>query len=252
MNACDFCHKTLSSKRALLRHQNVCNKKEIHILGNQLRTQREQYESQLRTQREQYESQLQSQKEQYEHQIELITEQLNEFKVQIFEIAKQPKQIHHSTTQNNQLQKTLIIQQLAPMTLTRERVESELILQDSEEMFRRGPNAFKEFIIELLHDSETGKPMIMCTDSARRVFIYVDENGEVQKDIGMQHVHTILSGPLQNFAIREYIRLRELYPKQADGLYDILQRIETYVRDINQFADCHFKNMFEKNKVMIQ
>lgn len=195
---------------------------------------------------------LRKNNEQYEVQIQLLKEQLEEFKNQIFEIAKQPKNVNHNTqnTHTNN-QKTLIVQHLAPLTLTQEKVIAELENRDKEALFRGGADAFREFIIELLHDSNTGKPMIMCTDAARRMFIYIDENGEIQKDIGMQKVHTILSGPLKDFAIREYIHLKKLYPDQADILYRVLKQIEFQVHDINRFADNEFKNMFEKSKFLL-
>jgi DNA repair exonuclease SbcCD ATPase subunit len=103
MLICKYCEKVITNKFNLSKHIKICKRKEIFDLHerhentkeqyeNQLRTTIEQYENQLRITIEQYENQLRTTREQYENEIESLKEQLSEFKTQLFDIAKQPKQ----------------------------------------------------------------------------------------------------------------------------------------------------------------
>ena len=116
---CEFCSKIFSFRKSLKRHYPVCREKLIHeieqikventqlqVEKNQLVQQLEQLEQkcqskkkQLDQQRKEYEQQLDQLHKEHEqqlhikeHEIQSLKEQLSEFKNQLFEIVKQPKQ----------------------------------------------------------------------------------------------------------------------------------------------------------------
>jgi DNA repair exonuclease SbcCD ATPase subunit len=110
---CDFCNQNLSNSQSLKRHHTTCKKRTCFLIQenfqHQIQSLKEQYEQQIQSLKEQYEQQIQSLKVQHkqqiqslkvqhEQQIQSLKEQLSEFKNQIFEIAKHPKQ---STVTNN-------------------------------------------------------------------------------------------------------------------------------------------------------
>lgn len=198
--ACEFCKRIFTQNRNLKQHTERCKQKDIVLLTQQYESQIQIIQEQLEHQREEYEKQLEHQKEQYEQHIQSLKEQLTEFKTQIFEIAKQPKQINNNnskhTTNNNQ--KTLnIMNQLTPYDLTVERVQNILDKYSLEKIFKNGPNSIADFVVEkILTDTETQKPKLIATDRSRGVFKYKDSDGNIHIDNKLTKTTDILQQPL--------------------------------------------------------
>lgn len=198
MNVCQFCTVNFSTNQSLKRHYSRCKDK----MNSEITTN---YETQLQTQREQYEFQLQS-----------LREQLDEFKTQLFEIAKQPKQNitnHNNSKTTNQIQNNQYNQYreyLAPMTLTQEKVRAKLLENGCQQkLFEGGKHAIIEFVIELL--CEDGKQMVIRVDLNRNIYriddkIYVDED--------LIEIRDIFTEPIKKSLLKEYSRLSEMYPKK--------------------------------------
>ena len=224
MSNCEFCKKLFCSNQTLNRHIKICKNKQIfdkeiqiQTFQTQLQTQKEQYETQLQIQKEyyetqyvtqyvtQYETQLQTQHTQYEIQIQNLREQLDEFKTQIFEIAKQPKEqntIHNTTkTMTTHNEKINVLNQLAPMDFEQSEEEIEKIIKAhfTEEVFLGGPRAIAQMIVRhILQDPESNKFRLLCTDSSRKHFKYVNaKTGEVQIDHRFQKFYDLLKTPSQ-------------------------------------------------------
>jgi hypothetical protein len=223
---CKYCEKTITNKFNLSKHIQICKRKEIFEIRQYL-------ESQLNEQQKYYEEKLDQQQMQYEKQIEKLEQQLTEFKTQIFEIAKQPKQIlnnnnsnNTNTTHNNQ--KTLnIVNQLAPYDLSIEMVQETLEKYALEKIFKDGPTSIADFVIEkILTDTTTQKPKLIATDRSRGVFKYKDAEGNVHIDNKLTKTTDILQKPL--FKANDQI------------LLDILRR---HNYDIDDFT----RNTFSEN-----
>ena len=260
MHNCNYCEKSLSTKNALQRHQMICNKRELQIqkeqLQTQLQTQKEQLQTQiqtlqtqLQTQKEQHEiqlqSQLQTQREQYEIQLQTLREQLDEFKTQIFEIAKQPKEqntIHNTTKTITHNEKINILNQLAPMDFEQSQEEIEKIIKAhfTEEVFLGGPGAIARMIVRhILQDPESNKYRLLCTDSSRKHFKYVDsKTGEVQIDYRFQRFYDLLKTPSEraNF-LACFLTLEKNNYKNDKHFSDIRNRNSDFIKSRDLLSD---------------
>ena len=271
-NTCSFCNKELTTKFNLSKHLQICKTKNKHQieniiqdLQNQLQTQKEQYETQLQNQlqiqqnsheiqlhkqiqhlRAQYEIQIQNQKEQYENQIQNLREQLDEFKAHFFEIAKQPKEqntIHNHTTKTiTHNEKINILNQLAPMDFEQSQEEIEKIIKThfTEEVFLGGPRAIAQMIVRyILQDPESNKYRLLCADSSRKHFKYVDaKTGEVQIDHRFQKFYDLLKTPSQraNF-MACYLTLEKNDYKNDKYFSDVRDRNSNFIKSRELLSD---------------
>ena len=239
MNTCEYCDFNFTTHQSLKRHYGRCKEKEKRMLIIQYESQtknlQEQLQMSFQKQCEQYETQLQKQREQYEIQIQNLKEQLSEFKTQIFEIAKQPKQINNHTNSNtHNNQKTLnMINQLAPYDITAERVQEILDSHALEKVFKDGPNSIADFVVEkILTDPDTQKPKLIATDRSRGVFKYKDTEGNVHVDNKLTKTTDILQKPL--FKTNDQILL-EIFKRHN---YDIDNITRETFRDNTELLNC--------------
>jgi hypothetical protein len=219
-NQCLYCEKYYSNKPNLSRHQPTCPalklyhsnqnlKKELVQQQTRCDEQKEYYEQKFQTLQEQHEKEIRYQREfvqnlqeQHEKEIQSLKEQLTEFKAQLFEIAKQPKQVTNNNNNNTNTQTTNnrilnITNNLVPMDLTDEQIREILKNKYTREIFLGGPDSITEMTVsQLLTDQETGKFRIVCTDASRNVFYYQDCDENLVKDIGMEVVHKKIQKPL--------------------------------------------------------
>jgi hypothetical protein len=251
---CFYCKKHISNKSNLSKHYQICRKKEICERETQLK---EQYEaqiqnlqSQLQIQKEyyetQYETQLQTQQKQYEIQIQNLREQLDEFKTQIFEIAKQPKEqntIHNTTkTMTTHNEKINVLNQLAPMDFEQSEEEIEKIIKAhfTEEVFLGGPRAIAQMIVRhILQDPESNKYRLLCADSSRKHFKYVDsKTGEVQIDHRFQRFYDLLTTPSDkaNF-LACFLTLEKNNYKNDKYFSDIRNRNSEFINSRDLLSD---------------
>jgi len=211
MNVCEYCQRTLSRVDSLSRHTKVCRAK------FQLRIQ--DYEDQIRILRMEKEE-LAQRNQQYERELERLHDDLQRqreltqsYHNQIFEIAKQPTNTTTTTVMTANNQRTVnILNQLGsyefdPVTITR-------VLEEkfTKEVFQGGPDKIAELTAEiLLHDAEQ-KPKVICTDTSRRTFRYIDPvTQKLETDPGFLKTHSLLKRPLfeanLNVFSRDFMRI---------------------------------------------
>jgi len=227
MVLCDFCEKIFFDKSTLNRHLNICKKKDIVIIQNQLEETKTMHKTEIQNVKEQYEQQIQNLKIQYEQQILLLKEQLDEFKTQIFEIAKQPKQINNhntSTTNTHNNQRIMnITNQLIPMNLSKDDLRQLVTKYYTTDTFLGGPESIAQMTVDhILIDQESGKFRVVCTDTARGIFYFQDADNNLIRDIGMQKIQEKLIAPLNEATRLEYERLekkKQMNPHRLMNLY---------------------------------
>jgi multidrug efflux pump subunit AcrA (membrane-fusion protein) len=258
---CEFCNHTFATVGNRNRHYPKCSDKQLqtqkHHYETQLQKQQEHYETQLQKQQEHYETQLQKQQtqlqkqqEHYETQLQKQQTQLQKqreyiqdqqdrivrLENQIFEIAKQPKNIttNNNTTQTNNSRNTAIINQLAPYDLTKEHITQLFYQHFNLDTFHGGPEEIVKLTAQvILTNPETHKPKVACTDISRKNFRYVDEEQEVQIDPGFQKTHDLIKGPLSKANIRVYTD--EL--NAADQYRDQWRKNEDFIANRSGFSD---------------
>jgi chromosome segregation ATPase len=210
----------------------------------QLQMQQQQHERELQTLKQQHERELQTLKQQHERELQtlkqqndLLQRQNREFQSQIFEIAKQPKQINNTTNQNQthtNNRNTTIVNQLAIYDLTQDQITQLLNEHYNLDTFHGGPEEIAKLTARfLLTDPQTQKPKVTCTDISRKNFRYVDEEQEVQVDPGFQRTHDLIKEPLSKANIRVYVD--ELH--NDDRYHDQWRKNEDFISNRTGFSD---------------
>jgi hypothetical protein len=173
---------------------------------------------------------------------------LDEFKTQIFEIAKQPKEQNTNTINNNTTktithnEKINILNQLAPMDFEQSQVELEKIIKIhfTEEVFLGGPRAIAQMIVRyILQDPESNKYRLLCADSSRKHFKYVDlKTGEVKIDHRFQKFYDLLTTPSDkaNF-LACFLTLEKNNYKNDKYFSDIRNRNSEFINSRDLLSD---------------
>jgi hypothetical protein len=58
--------------------------------------------------------------------------------------------------------------------------------------------------------------MLKCTDPARKVFIYLDEEGKIQKDIGADKFIDLIEEPVKKASKQIYLNIQDRYENPDD------------------------------------
>ena len=259
-HTCDYCFKELSSKQSLQRHQNTCKKykdfeienrrqqnqleQQIQSLNQQLEQQRKEHEQQLKQQLEQQRKEHEQQLQTKDKEIQMIKQQLEKFETQLFEIAKQPKQVTNHNNQNTQTTNNRILNitnNLVPMDLTDEQIREIVKNNYTRNVFLGGPDSIVEMTTsQLLTDQETGKFRIVCTDTSRNVFYYQDCDENLIKDIGMKDIHKKIQKPLVEATSSHYKKIDEENSMNDDKLSEL------FVENMS-FIDNELPNRLKRN-----
>jgi len=106
------------------------------------------------------------------------------------EIAKQPR------IQTNNNQKVLIT---TPMDMSQPSVTKAIQLGFSEDYLVQGQKGVARFAYDNILKDEQGKLKYICTDAARQIFQFKDENGSIQKDVrATKLTKALLDGELKS------------------------------------------------------
>jgi hypothetical protein len=176
--------------------------------GQNLQKERDQREQSFQRQRKLYEEEFQKEREQYERERMDLQLKIEKLENQIFEIAKQPHSVHHTTTNTSQTNnRTLnVTNQLGAYDFDEKRMEQLLEENFTQDVFLGGPDKIAELAAHfLLMDPETQKPKVICTDASRKTYRYIDpETHELQLDPGFQRTHRLIKRPLGQANLRVF------------------------------------------------
>jgi hypothetical protein len=251
---CEFCNRNFAQGKNLKKHYERCKNKPVFIQQQQYEKQiiflkeehekqiiflKEEHEKQNQSLKEQYEREIQNQREQYEREIQLQQRQLDKFETQLFEIAKQPKQItnHNNNSQNTNNRILNITNHLIPIE-TDEEIRKMIDNQYTRDIFLGGSESLKDMTVSILKDQETGKYRTVCSDASRSVFYYLDNENKLVKDIGMKNIHKKIQKPL--FAATS-LHYREI---DQEGSIDDDKLCEIFSDNIN-FIDHELPNQLK-------
>jgi hypothetical protein len=93
-------------------------------------------------------------------------------------LASRPNTVY----KNYNINQLIINNELAPYTLTPERIEQIVDEKFEAKHLYLKTAGLAKFAIDNVIKAEDGKPQMVCTDTSRKTFIYRDENGHVYRD----------------------------------------------------------------------
>jgi hypothetical protein len=122
-----------------------------------------------------------------ESEIEYKNEDLKIFKNHVIDMAKQPKTTNNTTTNN----KILSIQ--TPLNLNDiDHIKNLLETKYNINYVLEGQKGLAKFTVDNLLTDDGGNLKYKCTDPSRQVYKFIDESGEIQKDIDAKKITNYL------------------------------------------------------------
>jgi len=146
-------------------------------------------------------------------------EQIENLQNQIKELAslaiEKPNNIINNTSNNNSNNKMIDNRTLnmVPFNLTEDKIMEVMKEKFEEKHLMRGQEGLADFFVENILVTPEKKFLYRCTDASRNHFIYVDENGKIQKDINGHHLIQLINEPVRQ-------RTREIYQECSDRYFD--------------------------------
>ena len=168
---CNYCNKSFTSKQRYNSHLDICVSKFKTIINN--------LENKISDQ-EKIILDLNNKVNviAVETEVRILREQNERSAATVEEIAKQPR-INASTTTNNN-QKVLIN---TPMDMSQQTLNQAIQAGFSGEYLIQGQKGVARFAYDNILKDEEGKLKYICTDAARQIFQYKNEDGSMQKDV---------------------------------------------------------------------
>ena len=175
---CEKCNKTFTSKQNLNDHQGKCSQK-IELLYNNLLKKYNILEKKLDI------SKIQNQEK--DKQFSFIKKENEELKNQIKDLQDKLSEVANigakkDTTSNTYRVNNNIINQLVPYDLDRNKIRMIIDEKFTENHLYAKENGIANFAVANLLKDDEGNLKLTCTDTARKIFIYKDNNGNIYKD----------------------------------------------------------------------
>ena len=123
-----------------------------------------------------------------ESEMEYKNEDLKIFKNHVIDMAKQPKTTNNTTTNNNK-----ILSINTPLNLNdTEHIKNLLETKYNINHVLEGQKGLAKFTVDNLLTDDDGNLKYKCTDPSRQVYKFIDESGEIQKDIDAKKITNYL------------------------------------------------------------
>jgi hypothetical protein len=180
---CLYCKKEFTTNQA--REKHTCNciekfKQEISCLKKELKD------------KDKYYSEFEQKILVLETENRLLREQSERSTTAVEDIAKQPR----INTTNNNHNKILIT---TPMDLSQPTVQQAIQNGFSDEYLVQGQKGVARFAYDNILKDEQGKLKYICTDAARQIFQFKNEDGSIQKDVrATKLTKALLDGELKS------------------------------------------------------
>ena len=158
----------------------------------------------------------------YKEQNKELENKIKDLQNQIKELAtiaiEKPNTIttNHNNNNSNNSNNRMIDNRsvnMVPFNLTQEKVLDIMKDKFQEKHLLRGQEGLADFFVENILITHEKKFLYKCADPSRNHFIFVDEEGKVQKDINAKHLTHIINEPVKQ-------RTREIYQECADRYFD--------------------------------
>jgi hypothetical protein len=224
---CSFCKKNLASKWSLDNHLDNCVDKFKMLLDEK--------EKDIIH---------------YKENILRLETQNKDLLLQIKELAslaieKPSNNIINNTSNQNSNNKMIDNRTLnmIPLDLNQENLKKTLEEKFTENHLINGQKGVAQFFMDNILVSDDNKYMIKCTDPSRKMFIYLDSEGKVHKDINAFKLTHIISDPVIDISHKLVNELPDKYPNDTDRVDFAMNK---FVEIVNIKTD---NNEFIKNLI---
>ena len=231
---CSFCKKNLASKWSLDNHLDNCVDKFKILL-------------------EEKEKDILHCKE----NISKLENQNKELLQQIKDLASiaidKPNTINNNHNLTNNSNNKMIDNRtlnMIPLDLNQENLKRTLEEKFTENHLINGQKGVAQFFVDNILVSDDNKYMIKCTDPSRKMFIYLDSEGKVHKDMNAFKLTHIISDPVIDISHKLVNELPDKYPDDMDRVDYAMNKFVDIVNiktDNNEFIKNLIPSLAVKN-----
>ena len=165
---CAYCKKSLSTNERLQSHLNICKSKESHDISDREERLKKEYEERLIQKDLYYEEKLQE-------KVEYITKleaRLEKFENTVSAMAAEPK---NTKTTN------IVVNNM--LNLTQEHVTKVLDEHLTKNIVAGGQKGLAQMVCEKMLTGPDGKLMYKCVDPSRQNFEFINDDGDIERDV---------------------------------------------------------------------
>jgi len=208
---CEYCKSNFSRKSTLTQHLKNCKEKDF---------------TELTQKNKMLLKKLQESEKNnavYEEKIENLNQRIADYKSEVKDLMNQlvdladkaidkPTYDQRNTTNNNTKTIDNRVLNMVPMDITQEHISKILHEKFTENHLMKGQKGVADFCLEnnILINPE-GKYLMKCTDPSRKMFIYIDEDGKLQKDVNANRLTNMLNEPVKEVTKKIYDNIQDRY-----------------------------------------
>jgi len=199
---CEYCSKNLASKYRLENHYESCKKK-LTVS---------------------FELKIEEQKKFFENLLQQKDESIINLQNQIKELAslaiEKPTNIINNTSNNNSHNKMIDNRTLnmVPLILNQEHLKKTLEEKLTENHLINGQKGIAQFFVDHYLVTDDKKYMLKCTDPSRKIFVYVDDDGKLHKDMNAHKLTKTISDPVIEVSHNMLNDMPDKYPDENDRI----------------------------------
>ena len=244
-NKCEYCNKILTTKFKLDSHKKICRSQDLYQKFIELQNQYHDYKLITEEKNKFYEEQLKYK----ENELSKAFDNIHNMQKQIQELASlaidKPNTINNHNLNNNSNNKMIDnrVLNMIPLDLDQENLKKTLEEKFTENHLINGQKGVAQFFVDHYLVTEDKKYMIKCTDPSRKMFIYLDNEGKIHKDVNGFKFTKNISDPVIEVTHNMLNELPEKYP-------DDNGRIDYATMKFMEIANIkHDNNEFIKNLI---
>lgn len=153
-----------------------------------------------------------------DQEIKRLEKNIQELQTMLKNLASEAINKASVTNNNNNINNSKIIQYLAPMTLTEEKIEKILKEKFDSKYFWEAQRGLARFCVDHILKTEDGKMLLVCTDPVRSRFKYIDINNNLLEDIEGRKFIEKLTKPVRTITKEKYLEMLDQINKELNDM----------------------------------
>ena len=247
---CAFCQKCFTTKQSQFDHMQQCTHRtlqsqitemqrehsmELHTKDMQLQALTDKYHTEITCLNDKHATETKC----LNARLEEVSKQLAEAQKIIANMAQRATTINNnsSTTNNTNSHNHNSNNVNRVLVLSAERVNSVLDNRLTGDVAAIGQRGLAQMLHKRLLTDDDGNSLYVCTDASRQVFEYVNEDGEIERDVKANKLQkTLVESNVGGKALNAFDRdFRENQPEKYNQLMYVAMEIKTIENDSSKF-----------------
>lgn len=232
---CQNCEKTFTTHQRLNEHtSNRCKLKYKTVYDDEIKKIKNEYQQQL--------NQEMKEKEYLNKYISKLEEKINKLETIVLETNKNTT-TNNNTTNNNTTNITVMTSNV--LNLSQEHIKKVLTENLDYNVVYAGQAGLAKFVVDNMLTDETGKIIYKCVDPSRQMFEFMNENGEIIRDMKAEKlIQSLISGDVIKIGLNEASKGWSTEDKNLN-----MERSTIFAPKVSEYADLNRNNTVFRSKV---